>query len=72
MMTREEHRHAMFGLCIPTHDFAFRKVTDPAHSRMLNRTAKEQLAEALRDANRPINESVPDAETHITRAGVLS
>ena len=40
MMTPEEHRRAMHGLCIA-------HITDPASNRMRTRTAKEQHAEAL-------------------------
>lgn len=56
-------------MIIPTHDFTFRKVSDPAHNRMLARTAKEQLA----DANRGPSDAIPDADdSAATRTGVLT
>lgn len=38
----------------------FRKPSDPSYERMRTRTAKEQLARALADANRPQEEAVPE------------
>ena len=40
----------------------FRKITDPADSRMRSRTAKEQLEAVMRELQRPRDESVPDAD----------
>ena len=65
MMSKDEHRRAMFDLCVA-------HITSPAEARMLNRTAKEQLAEALADANRGPDDVIPDADDESsTRAGVL-
>jgi hypothetical protein len=55
MMTPAEHREAMYGLCIA-------HISSPAENRMRTRTAKEQLAQAMADANRDQAESVPDAD----------
>jgi|JI10StandDraft_1071094.scaffolds.fasta_scaffold1323642_2 hypothetical protein len=55
MMTPAEHREAMYGLCIA-------HISSPAENRMRSRTAKEQLAQAMADANRDQAESVPDAD----------
>lgn len=65
MLTKDEHRRAMFALSIAT-------ISSPAESRMRMRTAKEQLAAALAEANREQSESIPDADDEsTTRAGVL-
>lgn len=48
-------------------DYQFRKVTDPADSRMRSRTAKEQLEAVIRELNKPRDESVPDADDESTR-----
>jgi hypothetical protein len=55
MMTPAEHREAMYGLCIA-------HISSPAENRTRSRTAKEQLAQAMADANRDQAESVPDAD----------
>lgn len=66
MMTPAEHREAMYGLCIA-------HISSPAENRMRSRTAKEQLAQAMADANRDQAESVPDADDEAPqRAGVLT
>ena len=66
MMSREEHRRAMFDLCVA-------HITSPAESRMRLRTAKEQHAQALADASREQQDSIPDADDEsTTRSGVLS
>jgi hypothetical protein len=60
MMTPAEHREAMYGLCIA-------HISSPAENRMRSRTAKEQLAQAMADANRDQAESVPDADDESTQ-----
>lgn len=55
MLTPDEHRRAMFGLCIA-------HITDPASNRTKTRTAKEQLARTLAEAQRPADEAIPDAD----------
>jgi hypothetical protein len=55
MMTPEQHRAAMYGLCIA-------HVTSPAENRMRARTAKEQHAAALAELHRQQDESIPDPE----------
>ena len=65
MMSREEHTRAMLALSIA-------HITDPASNRMKTRTAKEQHAQALADANREQRDSIPDADDEsTTRNGVL-
>ena len=54
-------------------DFIFRKVTDSADARMRMRTAKEQHAAMLAEANREQDASTPDADDEsATRSGVLT
>lgn len=48
-------------------DYQFRKVTDPADSRMRSRTAKEQLEAVMRELNKPRDESVPNADDESAR-----
>lgn len=55
MLSKDEHRRAMFDLSIA-------HITSPAESRMRARTAREQHAAMLAEANRDQSESVPDAE----------
>lgn len=55
MMTREEHTRAMMALSIA-------HITDPASNRMKTRTAKEQHAQMLAEAQRPADEAIPDAD----------
>lgn len=43
-------------------DYQFGKVTDPADSRMKARTAKEQLAKTLAEAQKPADEAIQDAD----------
>ena len=45
-----------------TQSVEFRKITTPAESRMRARTAKEQLAVALAEANREQDDSIPDPD----------
>ena len=40
----------------------YRKLTDKAENRMRTRTAKEQLAETLRELNRGPDDVIPDAD----------
>lgn len=54
-LTREQHREAMYGISIA-------HVTDPAHNRMLTRTAREQHAAALAELQRDRDDVVPDDE----------
>ena len=50
-----------------------RKTMDAAENRMRTRTAKEQLAQAMADANRGPSEAIPDADdSAANRAGVLT
>lgn len=57
----------------PSNTHALRKITNQAENRMLTRTAKEQLAEALADANRGPDDVIPDADDEaVKRAGVLA
>lgn len=70
-LTRQQHAQAVHGLCIDPD--GFRKISSQAHNRMLTRTAKEQLAQAMADANRGPDEAVPDADdSAANRAGVLT
>lgn len=65
MMSKDEHRRAMFDLCVA-------HITSPAESRMRLRTAKEQHAAALADANREERDSIPDADDEsASRTSVL-
>ena len=49
-----------------------RKTMDAAENRMRTRTAKEQMAQAMADANRGPSEAIPDADdSAATRTGVL-
>lgn len=45
----------------------FRKITDPASSRMRSRTAQEQLEDVLRELARPQEDSAPDADDESAR-----
>lgn len=70
-LTKQQHTQAMHSLCIDPD--GYRKISSQAHSRMLTRTAKEQLAQAMADANRGPNEAIPDADdSAATRTGVLT
>jgi hypothetical protein len=40
----------------------YRKLTDKAENRMRTRTAKEQLAETLRELHKPQDEAIPDSD----------
>lgn len=65
MLSREEHHRAMMALSIA-------HITSPAESRMRLRTAKEQHAQALAEASREQQDSIPDADDEsTTRNGVL-
>lgn len=73
MMTPDEHRRALYGLCIAPSTFRFRKITDSADARMRTRTAKEQHAEALAALKGPDDLPLPDADNDaMQRAGVLT
>ena len=54
-LTVEEHRRAMYALSIA-------HITDPADNRMKTRTAKEQLAKTLAEAQKPAEDAIPDAD----------
>jgi hypothetical protein len=54
-LTREQHREAMYGLCIA-------HVTSPAENRMRMRTAREQHAAALAELNREQDQTRNDDE----------
>lgn len=54
----------------PRDTHALRKISDQADNRMRTRTAREQLAEALRDGQAPADLPVPDADD-AAWAGVL-
>lgn len=70
-LTKQQHAQAVHGLCIDPD--GFRKISSQAHNRMLTRTAKKQLAQAMADANRGPDEAVPDADDQAAnRAGVLT
>ena len=61
MMTPDQHRAAVHGLCIAPQ--AFRKISDRAENRMRTRTAKQQLADALAASEaerKPTNFPTPD------------
>lgn len=45
-----------------TQSVEFRKITGPAEGRMRARTAKEQLAAALAEANREQEDAIPDSD----------
>ena len=45
-----------------TSNVEFRKITDASESRMRARTAREQLAAALAEANREQDEVIPDSD----------
>ena len=65
-LTPEQHRAAMHALSIA-------HITSPSENRMRSRSAKEQLPQALADANREQRDSIPDADDEsTTRSGVLS
>ena len=65
-LTVEEHRAAMRALCIAS-------ISSPAENRMRTRTAKEQMAQAMADANRGPSEAIPDADdSAANRTGVLT
>ena len=40
----------------------YRKLTDRAENRMRTRTAREQLAETLRELHKPQDEAIPDSD----------
>lgn len=66
MLTKEEHRRATMALSIA-------HISSPAESRMRLRTAKEQHAAMLAEANREQDASTPDADAEsATRSGVLT
>jgi hypothetical protein len=48
-----------------------RKINDPATNRMRERTAKEQLAAALKDQQRGPDDVIPDADDSAAWAGVM-
>lgn len=54
-LTVEEHRRAMFALSIA-------HITDQSYARMKARTAKEQLAKTLAEAQKPADEAIQDAD----------
>lgn len=54
-MTPDQHRAAMYGMCIA-------HITSPAEGRMRARTAREQLALAMIEAGRDQDSSIPDAD----------
>ena len=60
MLTKDEHRRAMFDLCIA-------HITDPASNRMKTRTAKEQHAAALEALKGP--DDIPDSDDESIRQG---
>ena len=65
MLSKDEHRRAMFDLSIA-------HITSPAESRMRARTAKEQHAAALDALKAPDDVPLRDADDEsTTRAGVL-
>lgn len=53
-LTKDQHREAMYGLCIA-------RITDAADGRMKLRTAKEQHAAVLAELQRERDEVVPDS-----------
>jgi len=55
MLSKAEHREAMFGLCIA-------RIADAADGRMRMRTAKEQHAAAMDALNKPQDDAIPDPE----------
>lgn len=53
--------------------YLVRKTMDAAENRIRTRTAKEQMAQAMADANRGPSEAIPDADdSAANRAGVLT
>ena len=54
-MSTERHRELMYGLCIAA-------PTSAAENRMRTRTAKEQHAAALAEANREQDDAIPDSD----------
>jgi len=54
-MTPDQHREAMYGLCIA-------HVTSPAENRMRARTAREQHAAAMEALHRKQDDQIPDPE----------
>ena len=54
-MTPEQHREAMYGLCIA-------HITDPATNRMRARTAREQHAAAMDALHKKQDDAIPDPE----------
>ena len=52
-----------------TQNVEFRKITTPADSRMRARTAREQLAAALAEANRDQDDVIPDPDDQSARQG---
>ena len=61
-MTKDEHAQAVHGLCIAPAEFRYRKMTSQADNRMRTRTAKQQLADAIKHGEAPEDLPVPDAD----------
>lgn len=55
MLSKEEHRRAMQGLCIV-------HITDAAHNRMLARNARERQAAKLMLDQREQDQTTPDTD----------
>lgn len=69
-LTKQQHAQAVHSLCIDPE--GYRKISSQAHGRMLTRTAKEQMAQAMADANRGPDDVVPDADDEsASRTSVL-
>ena len=62
MMTKSEHRAAMYDLCIA-------RITSPAENRMRTRTAKEQHAAAIAELSREQQSEVPEADDESAMQG---
>lgn len=54
MMTKEEHREAMMGLCIA-------HITSPAENRMRTRRAVEQLAQVQQETEKANSDDYREA-----------
>lgn len=73
MMRQADIDHCIAALSLAPSKYPLKKITDSAHNRMLTRTAKEQLTEALKEASRGVDDVVPDADDEaMQRAGVLT
>lgn len=65
-LTKQQHAQAVHSLCIDPE--GYRKISSQAHGRMLTRTAKEQLADAMAASRGPDDIPLPDADDSSARS----